>query len=200
MIVWGGTSSVGGDGNLDTGGRYDPVMDSWAATATTGAPDARYAHTAVWTGEEQMVIWGGTTLYKEFSTGSRYAAGFDADCDGCADAQDCAVLDSGSFAAPPEISGLRLGTDKATLTWDSAVSAAGSGTVYDVAAGSALVFPVGSGPGESCMASGVTAETTWDPTVPGSGSWYLVRGRNACGLGTYGNQSDGNGRVDMPCP
>ena len=35
---------------LNTGGRYNPSTDSWTATSTTGAPTARTAHTAVWTG------------------------------------------------------------------------------------------------------------------------------------------------------
>ena len=43
--------------------RTDPhiifFMDSWMATSTTNAPDARYSPTAVWTGI-QMIVWGGT--------------------------------------------------------------------------------------------------------------------------------------------
>ena len=34
------------------------TTDSWAATATTGAPSPRYCHTAVWTGW-RMIVWGG---------------------------------------------------------------------------------------------------------------------------------------------
>ena len=33
-------------------------VDSWVATNTNDAPDARYFHTAVWTGTE-MIVWGG---------------------------------------------------------------------------------------------------------------------------------------------
>jgi len=32
--------------------------DTWTPTSTTGAPDGRYGHTAVWTGSE-MIVWGG---------------------------------------------------------------------------------------------------------------------------------------------
>src|SRR5437879_3931108 len=32
--------------------------DTWTATSTTNAPDAREQHTAVWTGSE-MIVWGG---------------------------------------------------------------------------------------------------------------------------------------------
>jgi N-acetylneuraminic acid mutarotase len=70
MIVWGG---FGGATPLNTGGQYDPVANSWTATATTtGVPTARYAHTAVWTGSK-MIVWGGfdnATTY--FNTGGQY--------------------------------------------------------------------------------------------------------------------------------
>ena len=55
MIVWGGFDGVN---LLNTGGRYDPVGDSWTPTATGGAPSARDQHSAVWTGTK-MIVWGG---------------------------------------------------------------------------------------------------------------------------------------------
>ncbi len=57
MIVWGGVCCSPGL-DFDTGGRYDPGMDSWTATSTLNVPHARDSHTAVWTGDK-MVIWGG---------------------------------------------------------------------------------------------------------------------------------------------
>lgn len=54
MIVW------GGDNPLNTGSRYDPVANSWSATSLVNVPDARYYHTAIWTGN-QMIVWGGYT-------------------------------------------------------------------------------------------------------------------------------------------
>ena len=76
MIVWGGMS-----GNLDngtwynTGGRYDPVSNTWSATSTTGAPSPRIWHVEVWTGEE-LIVWGGcsgsTSCPNEVYTGGRY--------------------------------------------------------------------------------------------------------------------------------
>ena len=61
MIVWGGRgvgSSENVLGLVSTGGRYNPTTDQWLATTATGAPAARFDHTAVWTGTE-MVVWGG---------------------------------------------------------------------------------------------------------------------------------------------
>ncbi|HKP02318.1 MAG TPA: hypothetical protein VJU77_03065 [Chthoniobacterales bacterium] len=59
MIVWGGLVSAG-PVFTNTGGKYNPVTDSWTATSTANAPSARGGHTAVWTGTE-MIIWGGPT-------------------------------------------------------------------------------------------------------------------------------------------
>jgi N-acetylneuraminic acid mutarotase len=73
MIVWGGFGPVGeGFAYLNTGGRYNPDTDSWTATSTTNAPEARGGHIAVWTGSE-MIVWGGNAgLFKIFNTGGRY--------------------------------------------------------------------------------------------------------------------------------
>jgi hypothetical protein len=65
MIVWGGVNEMNGFNN---GGRYNPSTDSWTATSTTNAPDARSQHTAVWTSVE-MIVWGGAGYN---NTGGRY--------------------------------------------------------------------------------------------------------------------------------
>jgi N-acetylneuraminic acid mutarotase len=70
MIVWGGYGGFG-VGYVDTGGIYDPVTDTWAATSTTIAPAARRAHRAAWTGS-QMIVWGGTRS-GSLDTGGVYA-------------------------------------------------------------------------------------------------------------------------------
>src|SRR5205814_6336745 len=56
MVIWGGIDNLIGYSN--TGGQYDPATDSWTPTSTTNAPEARYYHTAVWTGS-RMIVWGG---------------------------------------------------------------------------------------------------------------------------------------------
>ena len=55
----------------NTGGRYDPAADAWAAKSTTGAPSARYFHTAVWTGT-RMIVWGGDDPGFRTNTGGLY--------------------------------------------------------------------------------------------------------------------------------
>jgi N-acetylneuraminic acid mutarotase len=74
MIVWGGYSQ-GGGGVLNTGGTYNPSLDSWTATSTTDAPTGRENHTAIWTGSE-MIVWGGyDTSGFVANTGGKYNAG-----------------------------------------------------------------------------------------------------------------------------
>jgi hypothetical protein len=75
MIVWGGSSSLSGAPCFDSGGIYNPATDEWTATPGSGAPLARTAHTAVWTGSV-MIVWGGRVVGTEnqiTDTGGRYA-------------------------------------------------------------------------------------------------------------------------------
>jgi hypothetical protein len=126
----------------------------------------------------------------------------DADADAHGDACDCAPTDTSVFAVSLELAALALDVDKTTLTWTSAVSSSGAGTVHDVVRGNLGEWPVGSGGGETCLAPGVAAATSSDGATPsvGAGYWYLVRGRNSCGTGTYGIASDGSARTTNACP
>ena len=58
-------------GATDTGGIFDPAANGWTATSTTGAPSAREAHTAVWTGSK-MIVWGGIDSSSNPNTGGVY--------------------------------------------------------------------------------------------------------------------------------
>jgi hypothetical protein len=77
MIVWGGREGPWDD--LNTGARYDPTTDRWAATSSrlgkaagTGVPVPRAYHTAVWTGRE-MIVWGGISHLEWLrNSGGRY--------------------------------------------------------------------------------------------------------------------------------
>ena len=68
MIIWGGANF---NGDLNTGGRYNPALDTWTATTTTNAPTARGAQSTVWTGSE-VIIWGGFHFDNQLNTGGRY--------------------------------------------------------------------------------------------------------------------------------
>ena len=46
MIVWGGRNNTGFS-QLNTGGRYNPVTNTWSATNVTNARARRQAHRSV---------------------------------------------------------------------------------------------------------------------------------------------------------
>ena len=74
MVVWGGWDSpvYAYDVFFDTGGRYDPLSDSWKPTTRERSPLGRSSAAAAWTGSE-MLVWGGyggATL----TTGGAYSA------------------------------------------------------------------------------------------------------------------------------
>ena len=74
MIVWGG----GGEASpfyYDTGGRYNPRLNSWVATSTINAPLAGGPHCG-WT-DSEMIVWGGFFFDGSFhylNTGGSYCA------------------------------------------------------------------------------------------------------------------------------
>jgi hypothetical protein len=77
-----------------------------------------------------------------------------------------------------------------------------SATRYDVVRGSIDALPVGPGAAdESCFddLAGTSLLDTTEP-APGAGFWYLSRGENACGNGSFGQQSNGTPRTTATCP
>jgi len=100
--------------------------------------------------------------------------------------------------APPETQNVTVAADKATYSW----SATPLATRYDVVRGSTGAFPVGPGGGDEACFDNLAGPTVVDPLLPpaGAGFWYLSRGENACGLGTYGTRSNGLPRTTTTCP
>jgi N-acetylneuraminic acid mutarotase len=75
MIVWGGAYCSSSSCNFrDTGGRYNPSTNSWAATSTSSAPSERADHTAIWA-DGLMLVWGGGDEYSYLGDGGRYSPG-----------------------------------------------------------------------------------------------------------------------------
>jgi hypothetical protein len=109
------------------------------------------------------------------------------------------ICNSGSaITAPPETTNLSVDPDKATFSW----SAAAFATRYEVVRGSLSALPPGPGADDETCFGDLPGPSLADSTVPaaGSGFWYLSRGVNACGNGSYGRQSDGTPRVTTTCP
>ncbi len=69
MIVWGG--NIVNTGATNTGGKYNPLTDSWLLMNNADAPSARYRHSAIWSGEE-LIVWGGDANPGILGDGKRY--------------------------------------------------------------------------------------------------------------------------------
>jgi hypothetical protein len=137
----------------------------------------------------------------------------DYDRDTVADDEDCALADPGAFAAPPEIASLdvrRIAGGNAGLTWPSLAATAGSGTRYDVISGRLSGLRAdGTFGAASCLANDLPEPSFDDDRgqpPPGDGDYYLVRGQNVCGLGSFGDSTlSPDPRDDLdgyftPCP
>lgn len=142
----------------------------------------------------------------------------DSDGDGHGNACDCAATNASVWEIPAEAAGLLSGkvatggASTVTVSWSSLASQAGTSIRYDLTTG--LLGPLRTNQsfvGATCLGNDLTTPslTTTQSWPPGSGAYgyyYLVRGQNACGNGTYGDGSvtpdprdllDGSG---SPCP
>ena len=106
--------------------------------------------------------------------------------------------------APAEVANLRFDPVTLRLVWDPILGGALPAT-YDVTRGLTSQPPIGGAPGASCMGSGMSATELDDATMPAEGEsyWYLVRGHDQCGVGTWGMGFDGSAssqRLVGACP
>jgi len=73
MIVYGGGTGIGGSAYLNTGGKYNPVSNTWTAINISGAAPGRTNPSSVWTGTN-MLISGGATGGYSTPPGSPFAS------------------------------------------------------------------------------------------------------------------------------
>lgn len=150
-------------------------------------------------------LWAATHARGLYSYDLAQLGPADGDGDGVDNNTDCALGDPGAFAPPgevPELTVARGAGGEADLSWASLSGSAGSGTVYDLARGD-LAMLAASGTGASTsLACAVVGTSATDPGVPAAdaGYYYLVRGRNVCGIGTWGAGTGGSPRSSAACP
>jgi hypothetical protein len=90
----------------------------------------------------------------------------------------------------------------ATISWNPEQGS----TTFGVLRGLVSQLPVGPGGGdEVCLQDQTQATLLADPDVPAEGAsfWYLVRGNNQCGAGSYGVAVDSGlptTRLSSTCP
>jgi hypothetical protein len=122
----------------------------------------------------------------------------------CDDGNACTIDDaciSGSCAgtpAPAETQHVLVEADKVSFVWDSQPGS----TAYAAVRGALGAFPVGPGGGDEVCFDALGAAGLVDASIPaaGTGFWYLSRAQNACGVGTFGQQSNGTPRLTTTCP
>jgi hypothetical protein len=126
----------------------------------------------------------------------------DGDSDTYGDACDCRPADPSLATVPAEVLDLALGGVLGVqLSWTDV----GQLAIYDVASGAlGDLRSSGTVAGAVCTGDDV-AGTTWDDTLgdpaPGAGFYYLIRGQNDCGSGSYGVSYDASERVPtIDCP
>jgi N-acetylneuraminic acid mutarotase len=187
MIVWGGYAA-NDRSYFNTGGRYDPAADTWTPTSTINAPSPRVGNTAVWTGSS-MILWGGTTFISLSSGGRLEVSDFpDLDSDGHPGCADCDDADALVWHLPFEVTNLTLaGSGSTSLSWDNQGGLVGPGTTYDLVSGAIESGVVSFASGTCLQPDGSPSYSDTRTSPPsGTGYWYLARGKNSCGTGTYG--------------
>jgi len=100
---------------------------------------------------------------------------------------DCNDTDPLVWSPPIEVANVTMTTSATNLTWDNQGSLVGPGTLYEVGSGS-MDKEFGLLSDMICLGSGTATsfmDGRGDPPL-GQGFWYLIRGRNSCGTGTYG--------------
>jgi hypothetical protein len=131
----------------------------------------------------------------------------DDDNDAVADAADCRSLDPTLWAAPGESPVTLSWTSAQILGWTSLGPVSGPATRYDVLRGPLADLHGGQPAGHEfdgavCRRNDTDAldETDSDLPAAGSGYYYLIRGDNVCGIGSFGRGSSGMERVSTACP
>jgi hypothetical protein len=142
----------------------------------------------------------------------------DSDSDGHGNACDCKPTDATAWEQPAEGSGLAIGkpptggAGAVSLSWTSLAAQAGTSVRYDATTGLlATLRANGNFTGATCLANDLMTTTlsttqTWPPPSGSLGYYYLLRGQNACGNGSYGNSTitpdprDALDGAGSPCP
>jgi hypothetical protein len=117
----------------------------------------------------------------------------DLDADGYGDACDCAILIPDHWAIPARVQNLEAtkspnGPAYLDLSWSDLEAQAGPAVRYDIVSGNLALLASQAGLTDArCLNpwTDLPQATVWDGPDPGQALWYLVRGWNGCGHGTY---------------
>ncbi len=164
VVVWGGYM----DAVVNTGGRYDPLSDTWLPMSITNAPVNRHQYNAVWTGS-RMIVWGGAHDYNVgLRSGGQYAPYLDT-----WSPTSLSNAPSGRYDAGAVWTGDRM------VVWGGAgTGVQASGGRYDPSSDTWTPTSTGSGPSARKNETGVWTGAAWliwggysgsDPVASGGG-------------------------------
>jgi len=123
MLIWGGDRSATSDDGLGDGATYSPAGDRWRALSPAGAPAARWAHTAIWTGR-QMIVWGGLGCGRD-SGNEPMLCGTGGAYDPAADKWTALAMDG---APSPRAGHAAVWTGQQMIIWGGAATRCGDGS------------------------------------------------------------------------
>ena len=120
-------------------------------------------------------------------------SGPDEDGDRVSNLLDCAPSDPMTWFVPSEVSGVSgiLGaTGAALVSWNSLADQAGPSILYDLVLGSTSSLQATGGFLDGVVCGGkdllVTSVSDSAPVTLGDSRTFMIRGKNGCGVGTYG--------------
>ncbi len=124
----------------------------------------------------------------------------DSDGDHIGDACDCAPLDPSYGAYAGEVAGVKLAKAAGStvgLSWTSSPVVQS----YDICGGTIGAMRSNHNVLDSACLQGGVAGSSWNDSRTGAGYYYIIRGVNQCGPGTYGFATNATERVPgTPCP
>jgi hypothetical protein len=128
----------------------------------------------------------------------------DEDGDGLCVPLDCSDLDPQTQLIVHEVQGVVIEKLQPTrIHFASQDGSAGAGTSYDVAFGFLSDLQAAANFAQAACVGNVSdtpaQDAGPDPGI-GQGYYYLVRAKNACGAGGWGQASDGSSRIVTACP
>lgn len=127
----------------------------------------------------------------------------DTDSDAVCDVLDCAPANPTAFALPGEVTITSVEKTGLSVDFFHTAAGGGAGTVHDAVVDLLTHLPVGPGGGDaetsSCGEAGTFSTIALDPGID-QAFWLVLRGRNACGPGSYGPPLNAPPRVTASCP
>ena len=182
-------TAVCGDGAMQFGEQCD---DGNAANGDCCSSSCQYETAGAVCSDGNVCTVGDACLSGACGSGQPRDLDTDGHVDGTCGGDDCDDADGLVWSAPHEATGLILdGAVPTNVSWNDQGPAVGPGTTYDLVSGSILAAGTLDYSAAACIqtAGGPSFSETRPNPATGQVIWYLSRGRNSCGLGTFGSAS-----------